>query len=372
MSINKQSNEDSNSSSKRPLVEKKKVGLLGCTGTVGQRFIQLLEDHPHFEIACIGASSRSSGKTYEQVVAWKLSTPIPSKIRTITIVECVPNEFKGCVIIFSGLDASVAGEVEENFAKQGYAVFSNAKNHRMNPLVPILIPSVNPDHLNIVTAQRKKYNYPGKGCIITNANCSTTGLTVALKPIHDHFQIKKCIVFTMQAVSGAGYPGVPSLDILDNVIPYISGEEEKITAEAKKILGTLDESKTALIDADIRVSAHCNRVNVLDGHTECVSLKLGKKASPSEVEEVLKKYVPNHFHDLHSAPKKPIDVTSSQDRPQPRLDRDSGGGNTVTVGRVREDSVLDIKLVLLSHNTIIGAAGGSILNAELALHRGFI
>lgn len=320
----------------------------------------------------MGASSRSAGKKYAQVTNWKLSTEIPQKIKDMLVVDCVPKEFMECDLVFSGLDSSVAGEIEEIFAKKGISVFSNSKNHRLDADVPILIPAANADHVDVIPEQRKKHKYPNKGCIVTNANCSTTGLVVVLKPIHLKFGIEKCIVFTMQAISGAGYPGVSSIDIQDNVIPFVSGEEEKMQVETKKILGGLNESKDGFINADIQLSAHCNRVSVLDGHSECISIKLTKPATPEEIATVLNEYKPECLHALHSAPEKAIVVRTEEDRPQPRLDRDQGRGYTTTVGRIRKCNIFDIKLVLLSHNTILGAAGGSILNAELALQRGYI
>eukprot|EP01120_Amphizonella_sp_Union-15-10_P005137 TRINITY_DN15881_c0_g1_i1.p1 TRINITY_DN15881_c0_g1~~TRINITY_DN15881_c0_g1_i1.p1 ORF type:complete len:323 (-),score=65.44 TRINITY_DN15881_c0_g1_i1:119-994(-) len=290
------------------------------------------------------------------------------------VVACIVSEFKDkCDLVFSGLDAEVASDIELEFARSGIAVFSNAKSHRMDPDVPILIPAVNPEHLDVIPIQRKRRQFPGLGCIVTNANCSTTGLVTVLKPISNAFGISECLVFTMQAVSGAGYPGVSTLDIYDNVVPFISGEEEKMQNETRKILGTLTDSQDQLFDDyPIAVSAHCNRVPVIDGHTECVSLKLKKPADPEQIEKILADFHPTFFDKLSSAPRRPIEVMSQNDRPQPRLDREIGQGYTVSVGRVRKCRVLDVKFVLLSHNTVIGAAGGSILNAELALAKGYI
>ncbi|KAL6075186.1 aspartate-semialdehyde dehydrogenase [Balamuthia mandrillaris] len=360
------------------------VGVLGCTGMVGQRFLQLLERHPVFRVVALGASDRSAGKPYEEAVRWTQATPIPVAVRKMTVRLCDPSEedFRRCSLVFSGLASTVAGPVEEAFAAAGIAVFSNAKNHRMDEDVPILLPQVNPEHIEVVPYQQQRRSWQG-GFIVTNANCSTTGLATVLKPIDEAFGVKKCFVTTLQAISGAGYNGVSGMEILDNVIPFISSEEDKLKTEPLKILGKLSigdadgggaaVGQTRFVSTDLKVSAHCNRVAVVDGHTECVSLKLKKKATPEEVVAVLQNYVHPWQGLLLSAPKQPIQVFTQQvNRPQPKLDRDLGGGYTVSVGRVRECSLFDIKLVLLSHNTILGAAGGSILNAELALAKGYL
>lgn len=351
-----------------------KVGVLGCTGSVGQRFLTLLEGHPWFDVVALGASPRSAGKAYAEAVNWKQATPIPAAYAGLTVSECSPTAgaMADCAVIFSGLDSSIAGEVEDAFAAAGAAVFSNAKNHRMDEDVPILIPPVNADHVDILAAQRAGRGWT-TGCIVTNANCSTTALTIALVPIQRAFGIKSLTVATMQAISGSGYPGLPSMDILDNVVPLIGGEEEKMEEEAMKILGGLTEAKDAFAPADLTVSAMCNRVNVLDGHTEAVSLKLVKPATPAEVIAAIEAF-PSVSKDLNlpSAPAKDVVYTAVADRPQPRLDRMLGAGFTVSVGRVRGCNIADIRLVCMGHNTIVGAAGGSVLNAELCITKGLI
>lgn len=352
--------------------EKIKVGVLGATGSVGQRFMQLLDNHPWFSVVALGASPRSAGKKYFDAVNWKQSVPIPSPMAGIVVSQCTPEspDFDGVKIVFSGLDAEFAGDVEDSFAKAGMAVFSNAKNHRMDSDVPILIPPVNIDHLDIIPAQRKNRGYD-TGFIITNANCSTTAMAIGLKPLVHNFGIDSILVSTMQAISGAGYPGLSGMDVLDNVVPLIGGEEEKMETESKKILGSI--ANGAFVDANINVSAMCNRVNVLDGHTECISVKLSKPATPEQVVEAINTY-PSVTRNLGlpSSPEHDVIFTSAPDRPQPRMDRMVGDGYTVTVGRVRNCNIADIRLVLFGHNTIVGAAGGSLLNAELCVVRGLI
>ncbi len=342
-----------------------KVGILGATGMVGQRFIQLLENHPWFEISALAASEKSAGKNYEEAISgrWKLDTPIPDKVRKMNIQECTPN--LDCKIVFSALDSSVAGPIEGDFAKSGYAVSSNSKNHRMDADVPLLIPEVNADHLDIVKEQKF-----GRGFIVTNPNCSVIGLVIALKPLQDAFGIKKVFLTTMQALSGAGYPGVPSIDILDNVYPYIGGEEEKIEIETLKLLGKLNNNKFEY--ADFKVSAQCNRVNVRDGHLEAINIEFEKKPSLDEVKQVLINFNPLKQYNLPSSPPQPVIVREETDRPQPRIDRESGKGMAVTIGRIRKCSLLDYKFLVLSHNTIRGAAGTAILNAELMKVKGLI
>ncbi|KAJ1543276.1 hypothetical protein HK096_008600, partial [Nowakowskiella sp. JEL0078] len=344
------------------------VVVLGATGTVGQRFIQLLESHPYFVVAGVGASPRSAGKPYTVATNWKMPTEIPASTASLNVQTCEPKNFPTCRIMFSGLDSDVAGEIETDFANAGFAVFSNAKNHRMDPLVPLVVPLVNTSHLSILDTQRKAKGYPKKGFLVTNANCATTGLVVPLAALQNAFgPITKMHVTTLQAISGAGYPGVPSLDIFDNVVPYISGEEEKLEIEPGKILGHIGSS--GFVSQEIQVSAVCNRVAVLDGHTECVSLSFERRPPPSveEIEKVLNEYIAEPtLLGVPSAPKNAIIVRKEVNRPQPRLDRDANGGNSVTVGRIRKCNLFDIKFVLLSHNTILGAAGSSIMNAEVA------
>jgi len=335
-------------------------------------------------VHALGASERSSGKTYRSATRWLQSTPLPESVANMSIWPCdVTTEntpFAACRIVFSALDSSVAGPIEEEFAKFGIAVFSNSKNHRYDPDVPILVPEVNPPHLDIVRFQQQKQKYT-TGFIVTNPNCSTTGLVVALKPIEDAFGIEELVVFTMQAISGAGYPGVPSMDILDNVIPFIDGEEEKLEKETRKILGKVESQNDEkhFVPLPVRISSHTNRVAVLDGHTMCVSLKLKTKATPEQIQATLQAYSSEaQTLNLPSAPKVAIQVLSEKDRPQPRLDRESGKGYTVSVGRVRtgaSDASLcsfDIRFVLLVHNTVLGAAGGALINAEMAKAKGLL
>ncbi len=344
-----------------------KVGILGSTGAVGQRFVQLLENHPWFEVIAVCASERSSGKTYKEAANWKISSKIPSKIANLKVRSCEPNF--GAQLVFSGLDSSVAGEIEDNFANQGYIVVSNSKNHRMEKDVPLLIPEVNPDHLALIKLQQKRRQ--SKGFIVTNPNCTTVGLAMVLKPLHDAFTIKSIAVTSMQALSGAGYPGVSSLDALDNVIPFIGGEEEKVETEPLKLLGTVKNGQ--VIFAPLKISASCNRVSVRDGHMESVELIFSKKPEISQVIKVLSQFkgVPQKF-ELPSAPPAPIVVTEDETRPQPVLDRDIENGMSVVVGRIRKSNVSDLKLTLLVHNTIRGAAGAAILNAELLQAKGFL
>lgn len=353
--------------------EKIDVAVLGATGSVGQRFMQLLDNHPWFRVAVLGASSRSAGKPYHEAVTWKQSVPIPSDMASLTVSTCDVADpvYSSVKIVFSGMDAEFAGDIEEDFAKAGKAVFSNARCHRMDSDVPILIPPVNLQHLDMIHTQRKNRGFTSDGLIITNANCSTTALAIGIKPIAEKFGIDSMVVSTMQAISGAGYPGLSSMDILDNVVPLIGGEEEKMESESKKILGVVKDG--SFHEAEFNVSAMCNRVNVLDGHTECVSINLKNKASVDEVIDCIKNY-PSVTKDLGlpSAPDKDVLYHSGADRPQPRLDRMVGNGYTVTIGRVRDCNVFDIRMVLFGHNTIVGAAGGSLINAELCVIRDFI
>lgn len=333
------------------------VGVLGATGVVGQQFVSRLSRHPWFRCTWLAASERSEGKTYKSVAPWRLSTPIPGAAADRIVNACVPG--KGPKVVFSGLDASVAGEIEGAFAAAGHIVVSNARNFRMDPLVPLLIPEVNADHLKLLDEQREQKKWPG--AIVTNPNCSTIVLAMALAPLRK-FNIQSVIVSTMQAVSGAGYPGVPSLDILGNVVPFISGEEEKMQTETLKILGS-DGGRAPYPAA---VSAHTNRVPVLDGHTMTVSVAFGNKPSVADVVDALRNFSgrPQELW-LPSAPQPPVMVCDEPNRPQPRLDADLGGGMAITVGRVRECQVLHAKFVALGHNTVRGAAGAAILNAEL-------
>jgi aspartate-semialdehyde dehydrogenase len=339
------------------------VGILGATGSVGQKFIELLQDHPWFEITALAASERSAGKRYGDCVSWIQSAPLSLNIAEMQVRPCEAD--LPCKIVFSGLDSTVAGEIESDFANAGYFVLSNAKNHRWDSDVPLLIPEINSDHLQLLKHQRYK------GAIVTNPNCSTTGLVIALKPLADTFGVEAVNVVTMQALSGAGYPGVPSLTILDNVIPFISGEEEKIEREPLKILGTYKIG--AIKNREIVISAQCNRVGVLDGHTECVSVKLSRSVSEEEVLRAWDEYSaePQKLK-LPSAPEKVVRYLKQENAPQPRLHRNLDRGMSVLVGRLRKCPLLDYKFVLLSHNTIRGAAGGAILNAELMVKKNIV
>ncbi len=332
------------------------VGILGATGSVGQKFIELLLNHPWFEINELGASERSAGKKYCEATQWNMPVMLPESIASIKIKNCIPNF--NSKVIFSALDSSVAGEIETDFAKKGYFIISNARNHRMECDVPLVIPEVNHEHLAMV----KKQNWDG--AIITNPNCSTIGLAMALKPLHAKFGIKAVNVVTMQAISGGGYPGIPSMDMLDNVVPFISGEEAKMESEPLKLLGSLENNKFK--NADFVISAQCNRVNVLDGHTECVQINLEKQTTEKEIIITLQEFtsLPQELN-LPSAPAHPIIYMNEERHPQPRIHRNLENGMAVSVGRLRKDTLFDYKFVVLSHNTVRGAAGGTILIAEL-------
>ena len=341
-------------------MERIKVGVLGATGMVGQRFIQLLEGHPLFEIVEVAASERSANRTYAEVMQgkWKVEGDIPPRVGQLRVKECIPE--LDCRLVFSALDSNVAGKIEEDFALAGYVVSSNSRNHRMDPDVPLLIPEVNADHLDIIPQQKARWD--SDGYIITNPNCAVIGLVMVLAPLYTEFGFDKVIVTTFQALSGAGYPGVPSLDIIDNVVPFISGEEPKIESEPLKILGKLDGG--TFIPADIKISASCTRVNVQDGHLESVSVGLKKKAPLNDLIASWEKFDPLNGLELPFAPSPPLIYRREEDRPQPRRDRDEGKGMTSVVGRLRKCAILDYKFFVLSHNTIRGAAGAAILNAE--------
>jgi aspartate-semialdehyde dehydrogenase len=362
-----QNNGDQNMQAKQP--EKKwKAGVLGATGVVGQRLVQMLGNHPWFDLTEVAASERSSGKTYAEAVRWHLDTPIPEAARNLVVKGLDPT--LDCDFVLSALDSSVAGEAEEAFARAGYPVVSNSRNHRMDPEVPLLIPEVNAAHLDAIARQQKNRGYD-TGFIVTNPNCSTAGLVLVLKPLADAFGLEKIFVVTLQAISGAGYPGVPAMDIQGNVVPFISGEEEKMEAEPQKLLGKWDGSR--FVDAGLGISAHCNRVPVVDGHLECVSVGLKKIASLDEVREALRNFeVDAELASLPTALKNPIVVLDEENRPQSRRDVNAGNGMASVVGRVRECPLLDVKLTLLSHNLVRGAAGAALLNAELLAARGFL
>lgn len=351
----------------------RKAGVLGATGSVGQRFILLLSEHPEFELVAIGASSRSAGKKYVDCCTWKQTDLMPQSAQNLIVSECTPDAFKDCQIVFSGLDSDFAGEIEKNFVDAGLPVISNAKNYRREKHVPLVVPIANSNHLDLL----KSTQLQGKGIHICISNCSTAGLVAPLKPLVDKFgPLQYISTTTLQAISGAGFsPGVSGIDILDNIVPYISGEEDKIEWEAKKILGSLsDDNSELILDDQLLVSAQCNRVAVSDGHTECVSFKFkNSKPSLDEVKQCLKDYVCEATKlGCHSAPKQAIHVLEQPDRPQPRLDRNRDAGFGVSVGRIRPDPIFDYKMVILSHNTVIGAAGSGVLIAELLVKKGYI
>ena len=350
-------------------VKKKwRAGGLGATGIVGQRLVKLLSEHPWFELTEVAASERSSGKTYAEAVRWHLETTIPTTARNLLVKGAEPT--LKCDFVFSALDSSVAGPVEEDFARAGYPVVSNSRNHRTDADVPLLIPEVNASHLDAIPVQQKNRGYD-TGFIVTNPNCSTAGLVLVLKPLADAFGLERIFVVTLQAISGAGYPGVASMDIQGNVVPFISGEEEKMEAEPQKLLGKWDG--TRFVEAGLGISAHCNRVAVLDGHLECVSLGLKKIASLAEVREALQTFeVDEELASLPTALRHPVVVVDDENRPQPRRDVDAGQGMAAVVGRIRACPLHDVKLTLLSHNLVRGAAGAALLNAELLAARGFL
>jgi aspartate-semialdehyde dehydrogenase len=348
-------------------MKKTQIGILGATGVVGQRFIQMLEHHPWFEVAWLAASDRSEGKVYSEAARWRLKTPIPAAVAKMKVSPATPDGAPK--IIFAALDSSIAAELEPRFAEAGCAVVSNSSALRMQDDVPLVIPEVNGGHIKLIDIQawRKKSG----GYVVTNPNCSAIGLVLALAPLHQKFGLETVMAVTMQAVSGAGYPGVASLDILGNVIPFIKNEEEKMEEETKKLLGNVNGSK--VIPGAFAMSAQCNRVAVEDGHTESISIKLKKKAKAEEIIEAWNSYrsEPQELK-LPSAPERPIVYLEASDRPQPRFDVDMGAGMTTAVGRLRPCSVLDWKFTVLSHNTIRGAAGAAVLNAELLKAKGYL
>jgi aspartate-semialdehyde dehydrogenase len=343
------------------------VGILGATGIVGQRFIQMLEHHPWFEVGWLAASERSENRPYAEAARWRMKTALPERVGRMTVSPASPDGAPK--VIFAALDAGIAAELEPRFAEAGCAVVSNSSALRMKPDVPLVIPEVNPDHIKLLECQ--SWRRKSGGFAVTNPNCSAIGLALALAPLHQQFGLDTVMAVTMQAVSGAGYPGVASLDILGNVIPYIAKEEEKMEEETRKLLGAINGHGVKL--ADFGMSAQCNRVAVEDGHTESVSIKLKKKARPEEIISAWNDFrsVPQELK-LPSAPEKPVVYVSASDRPQPRFDSESGAGMTTTVGRLRPCAVLDWKFTVLSHNTIRGAAGAALLNAELLKAQGYI
>src|SRR5579864_6292875 len=343
------------------------VGVLGATGIVGQRFLQMLERHPWFEVGWLAASERSEGRRYAEAVRWRLRTPIPPNVAELPVSAARPEGAPR--IVFAALDASIAAELEPRFAAAGHAVITNSSALRMQKDVPLVIPEVNAGHLKVLECQ--SWRRQSGGFVVTNPNCSAIGLVLALAPLEQQFGLEKVMAVTMQAVSGAGYPGVASLDILGNVIPYIAKEEEKMEEETRKLLGQVRDGHIEL--AGFAMSAQCNRVAVEDGHTESVAVKLKKKARPEEIIKAWNEFrsVPQELR-LPSAPAEPVRYIESPDRPQPRFDVEAGNGMTATVGRLRPCGVLDWKFTVLSHNTIRGAAGAALLNAELLKVRGYL
>jgi aspartate-semialdehyde dehydrogenase len=343
------------------------VGVLGATGIVGQRFLQMLERHPWFEVTWLAASERSEGRPYAEAVRWRLKTPIPAAAASLPVSPANPEGAPK--IVFAALDAAIAAQLEPRFAAAGHAVISNSSALRMQKDVPLVIPEVNAGHLKVLECQ--PWRRQSGGFVVTNPNCSAIGLVLALAPLEQHFGLEKVMAVTMQAVSGAGYPGVASLDILGNVIPYIAKEEEKMEEEARKLLGHVEDGHIEL--AGFAMSAQCNRVAVEDGHTESVAVKLKKKASSQEMVKAWEQFraLPQELR-LPSAPEQPVEYVAASDRPQPRFDVDRGAGMTACVGRLRPCGVLDWKFTVLSHNTIRGAAGAALLNAELLKAQGYL
>lgn len=343
-----------------------KTAILGATGMVGQIFIHLLSEHPWIKVTSVGASERSTGLAYSKAVKWKLPFPMPEEVAALTVSDMTPTKIEDVDFVFSALPAEHAGKTEEEFAKAGHIVLSNASAHRMEPDIPLLNPEVNCDHICLIDEQRRRRNW--SGAIVTNPNCCTSILTLPLKPIFNEFGISRVVVSTMQAISGAGYPGVPSLDIIDNIIPFIQNEEQKIESETPKILGSPSKP------ADLKVSASCHRVPMQDGHTEAVFVELRHEADPESIIDAMSRFKGEpQLLKLPSAPAKPIVVRREEDRPQVRLDRMEGGGMSVVVGRVRNDHDLEgVKFIALGHNTVRGAAGCSILNAEYLKARNYI
>lgn len=344
--------------------KKYRVGILGATGTVGQRFCQLLENHPQFEITALAASDRSTGKPFSEACAWKLAGAMPENVKEIVVQPIEPP--LDCEIIFSSLPSNVAREAEEAFARAGYPVISNSSCYRMDEDVPLLIPEINAEHLGLIERQREKRGFT-TGFIVTNPNCAVVSFAPPLAALERKFGIESVVVTTMQAISGAGYPGVASLDITDNVLPYIAGEEPKVETEAQKILGKFINGE--IEKSDFTVSAQCFRVNVIDGHTASVRVNLKQSATLEDVREAIENFP---TLSLYSSPKNFIEVTDEPSRPQPRLDRDAGKGMTITVGRLFPDNIFDYRFVALSHNTVRGAAGSAVLNAELLIDKGII
>jgi aspartate-semialdehyde dehydrogenase len=347
---------------------KRRVGIVGATGLVGQRLIHMLRDHPYFEVSALAASDRSEGKRFGDACTWRLPYAMPAEVAGMTLAPCAPP--LDCELVIASLPSDVAVESEARFAAAGYPVISNSSAYRMAADVPLVVPEINPEHLGMIEEQRRARGYD-RGFLLTNPNCSTIALVLALAPLHRRFGIETVAVTTMQAISGAGYPGVASIDITDNVVPFIGGEEEKLETEPQKILGQLDGAR--IEHAAFRVSAQCNRVNVQDGHLESVRVSFAAKPSVGEVAEALASFrgLPQELN-LPTAPARPVVVRAERDRPQPRLDRDVGDGMVTVVGRIAPDTIFDVKFTLLGHNTVRGAAGAALLNAELLVAKNLI
>ncbi len=350
------------------------VAVLAATGSVGQRFVQLLDQHPWFEVVALTGSERTAGQTYGQACRWLLAEPMPTWAREMTVLPTPPegpsdHPAYAAHIAFSALPSDAAYLVEPLFAQAGVVICSNASAYRAHTDVPLLLPEVNPDHTALLEVQRRQRAWSGG--ITTNPNCTSTGMTIALKALQDAFGLRRVFAVSLQALSGAGYPGVASLDIVDNVVPYVGGEEDKVEVEPCKMLGRYQDGQ--IIQAPISISAHTNRVGVSDGHLVCLSVELERPAGVEQAKRALSQYqAPEVSRDLPSAPKPVIQVRDEADRPQPRLDRMAGRGMTTVVGRVRPDSLFHLKMVVLSHNTIRGAAGGSLYNAELLVKQGLV
>lgn len=344
------------------------IGVLAATGMVGQRFVQRLENHPWFEVVAVSGSKRSEGKHYGEICNWVLPEPMPERAKSLIVQPSMPNRMDAS-LVFSGLPSGVALEIEPEFAKAGVVVCSNASAYRNESDVPILLPEVNPGHIDLLPIQREKRGW--SGFIVTNPNCTSTGFTIVLKALQDLAGLKRVFATSLQAVSGAGYPGVPSLDVVGNVIPYISGEEAKVESEPLKILGKYSDGK--IYPSELLISAHANRVAVVDGHVVCMSVETMDEVDLPVVEKALKDYAPEEVsQNLPSTPQPVIQVRHEPDRPQPRLDKRAGEGMTTVVGRLRPDPLFHYKMVVFSHNTVRGAAGGSIYNAELLVREGYV
>lgn len=342
------------------------VGVLGATGMVGQHFVKFLQGHPWFQLTWVGASERSTAKKYKDATTWRLAGAMPAEVADLTVEECKPGNAPK--IVFSATDASVATEIEQAFAKAGHVVVSNSRNHRMDADVPLLVPEINAEHLGILPKQRELRGWPGM--IVTNPNCSTIALTMGLAPLKQ-FGIRKLVVTTLQAISGAGYPGVPSMDIMGNVIPFIGGEEEKMQQETQKILGDFTGGELRALHA--KVSAHCNRVAVVDGHLVTISVELEHKPKHDDLVHAFNSFTAEpQKRNLPSAPNQPVIYMPEKDRPQPRRDAERENGMACFVGRLRECPVFDYKFIALAHNTVRGAAGAAVLNAELMQSMGLI